>query len=58
MKLSISRRVNKLLSDKYVFDNSKDVSNNAISSSGFKDKIKFNPDFNKNISIKSLIGTI
>ena len=50
MKLSISRRVNKLLSDKYVFDNSKDVSNNAISSSGFKDKIKFNPDFNKNTS--------
>ena len=32
-----------------MFDNSKDLYNNALSSSGFKDKIKFNPDFNKNI---------
>ena len=47
---SISRRINKLSSDKSVFDNSRDLYNNALSSSGFKDKIKFNPDFNKNIS--------
>ena len=32
-----------------MFNNSKDLYNNALSSSGFKDKIKFNPDFNKNI---------
>ena len=55
---SISRRINKLSSDEFLFDNSKDLYNNTLSSSGFKDKIKFNPDFNKNISIKSLIGTI
>ena len=46
---SISRGINKLSSSKSVFDNSKDLYNNALSSSGFKDKIKFNPDFNKNI---------
>ena len=55
---SISRRINKLSSDEFLFDNSKGLYNNTLSSSGFKDKIKFNPDFNKNISIKSLIGTI
>ena len=47
---SISCRINKLSTDKSVFDNSKDLYNNALSSSGFKDKIKFNPGFNKNIS--------
>ena len=47
---SISRGINKLSSSKSVFDNSKDLYNNALSSSGFKDKIKVNPDFNKNIS--------
>ena len=43
---SISRRINKLYSNKSVFDNSKDYYDNALSSSGFKDKIKFDPDFN------------
>ena len=47
---SISRRINKLSPDKSVFDNSKDLYNNALSVSGFKDKIKFDPDFNNNIS--------
>ena len=49
---SISRRINKLSFDKSVFDNSKDLYNNALFSSGFKDKnkIKFDPGFNKNIS--------
>ena len=47
---SISRRINKLSSDKSVYDNSKDLYNNALYNSGFKDKIKFYPDFNKNIS--------
>ena len=47
---SISRRINKLSSYKSVFDNSKDLYNNALSSSSFKDQIKFNPDFNMNIS--------
>ena len=47
---SISHRINKLSSDKSAFDNSKNLYNNALPSSGFKDKIKFNPDFNKNIS--------
>ena len=47
---SISRRINKLSSEKSVFDNSKDLYNQALSSSGFKDKIKSNPDFNRNIS--------
>ena len=47
---SISRRINKLSSDKSVFDNTKDLQNNALSSSGFKDKIKFNPVSDKNIS--------
>ena len=47
---SISRRINKLYSNKSVFDNSKDFYDNALSSSNFKDKIKFDPDFNKNIS--------
>ena len=47
---SISPFINKLLSNKSVFDNSKGLYNNALSSSGFKNKIKFDPDFNKNIS--------
>ena len=47
---SISRRINKLSSDKSVFDNSKDLYNNVLSRSGFKYKIKLDPDFNKNIS--------
>ena len=47
---SISHCINKLSSHKSVFGNSKDLYNNALSSSGFKAKIKFNPDFNKNIS--------
>ena len=47
---SISRRINKLSSDKSIFDSSKDLYNNALSSSGFKDKIDIDPDFNKNIS--------
>ena len=47
---SISRRISKLSSNKSVFDNSKDFYNNTISSSSFKDKIKFNPVSNKDIS--------
>ena len=47
---SISRHINKLSSYKSAFDNSKDLYNNALSSSSFKDQIKFNPDFNMNIS--------
>ena len=47
---SISRCINTLSSDKSAFDNSKNLYNNALSSSGFKDKIKLDPDFNKNIS--------
>ena len=43
---SISRYINKLSSDKSVLDNSKDLYINTLSSSGFKDKIKFDPDFN------------
>ena len=35
---------------KSVFDNSKDLYTNALSSSGFKDKIRFNPVSNKKIS--------
>ena len=47
---SIPRHINKLSFNKCVFDDSKDPFNNALSSSGFKDKIKFHPHFNKNIS--------
>ena len=47
---SSSRCMNNLSSNKSVFDNSKDFYNNALSSSGFKDNIKFNADFNENIS--------
>ena len=47
---SISCRINKLSFDISVFDNSKDLYNDVISTNGFKDKIKFNPDFKKNIS--------
>ena len=36
---------------KSVFDKSKDLYNNALSSSAFKDKIKFNSDLNKKITI-------
>ena len=43
---SISRCINKLSPDKSVLDNSKDLYINELSSSGFKDKIKFDPDFN------------
>ena len=46
----ISRCIHKLSSDKSVFDNSKDLYNNVLYNSSFKDKIKFDPDFNKNIS--------
>ena len=42
--------INKLSSDKSVFDISKDLYNNVISSTDFKVKIKFEADFNKNIS--------
>ena len=38
---SISRRINELSSDKKVFENSKDIYNNALFNSGFKQKIKF-----------------
>ena len=47
---SFSRVINKLSADKSVFDNSIDLCNNILSSSGFKGQIKINPDFNKNIS--------
>ena len=47
---NISRRINKLSSDKSIFENSKDLYNSALSNSGFKDKIKFNPDYKRNIS--------
>ena len=50
---NISRRINKLSSDKSIFENSKDLYNSAISNSGFKDKIKFNPDYKRNISKNS-----
>ena len=46
----ISRYINKLLSAKSIFHNSKDLHNNPRYKSGFKDKIKFNTGFNKNIS--------
>ena len=47
---SISCCMNNLSSNKSVFDNPKDFYNNALSSSGLKDNIKFNRDFNENIS--------
>ena len=50
---NISRGINKLPSDKSIFDNSKDLQNSALSNSGFKDKIKFNPDYKRNISKKN-----
>ena len=40
---SISRRINKLSSDKTVFNNSKELFNNALFNSGFDYKIKFQP---------------
>ena len=60
---NISRRINKLSSEKSTFDNSKDLYNSALSNSGFKDKIKFNPDYKRNISKnnnrkKKLYGSI
>ena len=47
---SISRRINKLSSDKNVFENWKDICNNALFNSGFKQKIKFDPNFGNNNS--------
>ena len=47
---NISCRINKLSSDKSAFENSKDFYNNALSNSGFKGKIKFNPDYKRNIT--------
>ena len=47
---NISRRINKFSSDKSLFENSKDLYNSALSNSGFKHKIKFNPDYKRNIS--------
>ena len=47
---NISRRINKSSSDKSAFENPKDFHNSALSKSGFKDKIKFNPDYKGNIS--------
>ena len=47
---NISRHVNKLSSDKSVFENSKYFYNSALSNSGFKDKIKFNPDYKRDTS--------
>ena len=47
---NISRRIYILSSDKSVFENSKDFYNSALSNSGFKDKIKFNPVYKRNIS--------
>ena len=52
---SISHRINKLSSHKSVFDNSKDLYNNALSSSDFKDQIKFDPDLTK-ISVEVRTG--
>ena len=46
---SISRRINKLSSDKNVFESSKDIYN-ALFNSGFKQKIKFDPNFDNNNS--------
>ena len=40
---SISRRINKLSSDKTVFNNSKELFNNTLFNSGFDHKIKFQP---------------
>ena len=39
----ISRRINKLSSDKTVFNNSKELFNNTLFNSGFDHKIKFQP---------------
>ena len=56
---SIFHCINKLSPNKSVFDNSKDLYNNALSkdlynnalsSSGYKDKIKCIAEFNKNVS--------
>ena len=43
-------QINKLLSDKSIFENINDLYYSALSNSGFKDKIKFNPDYKRNIS--------
>ena len=40
---STSRRINKLSSDKTVFNNSKELFSNALSNSEFDHKIKFQP---------------
>ena len=59
---NISRRINKLSSDKSVFENSKGFYNSVLSNSAFKDKMKFNPDYKRNISKnnrkKKLYGSI
>ena len=47
---SISRRINQLSSNKFIFENSKDLYNSALSNRGFKDKIKFNPHYKRNVS--------
>ena len=47
---NISRRINKISSDKSAFENSKDFYNSALSNRGFKDKTKLNPDYKRNIS--------
>ena len=47
---NILRRISKLSSNKSIFENSKDLYNSALSNSGFEDKIKFNPDYKRNIS--------
>ena len=41
---NISYRINKLSSDKSISEYSNYLYNSALSNSGFKDKIKFNPD--------------
>ena len=46
---SISCRIDKLSSDNNVFENSKDIYN-ALFNSGFKQKIKFDPNFGNNNS--------
>ena len=38
---SISKRINKLSSDKHVFNSTKDLYNNALKISGYKQNIKF-----------------
>ena len=51
----ISRRINKLSSDKIVFNNSKELFNNALSNNGFDHKIKFSHSLK--IKIAAVIKT-